>query len=290
MKASEGETTGRRVRRRRFLRLTAGAMAAGGFGALSGSMYARYVEPGWLAVERVTIPVPGLPRAAEEIRLAFLSDLHVGPYVGADRVERAVAIARAFAPRLLLLGGDCMYWCTSYARPAVEAVARAFPPERTLSIMGNHEYWRGVPEIAARAFAEARVPLLRNEAREVLDGLWIAGLDCVGEGRADLDRALGRIPAGACAILLAHEPDFADEAAASGRIALQLSGHSHGGQVRLPFRGPLVLPPLGRRYVAGLYRVAGMPLYVSRGVGVVSPPVRFLCRPEVTLLTLRRAT
>ena len=86
----------------------------------------------------------------------------------------------------------------------------------------------------------------------------------------------------------AHEPDYADEVAADGRVSLQLSGHSHGGQVRLPFIGPPLLPYLGRKYPAGLYRVGGMWLYVNRGVGLISPPVRFNCRPEVTQLTLVR--
>ena len=94
------------------------------------------------------------------------------------------------------------------------------------------------------------------------------------------------MPTGALAVLLAHEPDYADTVAADGRIALMLSGHTHGGQVRLPLFGPLVLPYLGQRYPAGLYTLGEMTLYVTRGVGLVAPPVRLICRPEVTVLTL----
>jgi predicted MPP superfamily phosphohydrolase len=89
-------------------------------------------------------------------------------------------------------------------------------------------------------------------------------------------------------VLLAHEPDYADTVAADGRVCLQLSGHSHGVQVRVPFLGPLVLPYLARKYHAGLYAVGDMRLYVNRGVGLVAPAVRLNCRPEVTLVTLRQ--
>jgi hypothetical protein len=129
---------------------------------------------------------------------------------------------------------------------------------------------------------------LRNEGLEVARGLWLAAVDDVWEGQADLDAALAGAPPGATAVLLAHEPDFADTVAADGRAALQLSGHSHGGQVRLPLLGPPVLPYLARRYPAGLYRAGRMQLYVTRGVGVIAPPVRFNCRPEVTVITLER--
>ena len=105
----------------------------------------------------------------------------------------------------------------------------------------------------------------------------------------DLDAALEGAPDRSTVILLAHEPDFADRVAADGRVALQLSGHSHGGQVRLPFIGAPMLPHLGRKYPYGLRRVGSMWLYTNRGVGVIAPPVRFNCRPEVTLLTLQPA-
>ncbi|MBN1418949.1 MAG: metallophosphoesterase [Planctomycetes bacterium] len=289
-KGSAGREKGAPVGRRRFLRRLAVAAGAGAAGTLGGLAYTAYIEPSWFDVERLTIRLPGLTREADGMRLAFLSDMHVSAFVSARHVARAVEIARGFEPRLLLLGGDCLYGSTSYARPAVDAIAGVWDPARTISILGNHEYWHGDHEVVVRAFARARIPLLRNEAREVAPGLWIAGTDCAGEGRADLARALAPVPAGATAILLAHEPDFADDAAATGRIALQLSGHTHGGQVRIPFRGAVLLPPLGRKYVMGHHRIGGMQLYVTRGVGVVPPPFRLFCRPEVTLIDLRRAT
>jgi predicted MPP superfamily phosphohydrolase len=103
---------------------------------------------------------------------------------------------------------------------------------------------------------------------------------------AHLDIPLRKLPEGGTAILLAHEPDVADYAADTGRFALQLSGHSHGGQIVMPLLGPPRLPPMGRKYYAGLYSVGGMHVYTNRGLGVVGLPLRLLCRPEITVITL----
>jgi hypothetical protein len=119
--------------------------------------------------------------------------------------------------------------------------------------------------------------------------VYLAGLDDGWSGHPDLDTALQGAPDQAPVVLLCHEPDLADRYAADGRVALQLSGHSHGGQVRLPGKGPLVLPFLGRKYDFGLYHVGGMWLYTNRGLGCISVPYRYNCPPEVTHFTLVRA-
>jgi predicted MPP superfamily phosphohydrolase len=134
--------------------------------------------------------------------------------------------------------------------------------------------------------------MLVNESTMLERGgekLVIAGIDDLYDNHHDLERALAGVPEDAAVMLLAHEPDFADAAARDARLILQLSGHSHGGQVRLPFVGQAWLPRLGQKYPAGLYHVGGMQVYTNRGIGVVGVPVRFNCRPEVTLLTLRSA-
>ncbi|CAN5776038.1 hypothetical protein BH23ACT11_BH23ACT11_07590 [soil metagenome] len=114
----------------------------------------------------------------------------------------------------------------------------------------------------------------------------IAGVDDVMERQDRLDLVLDRLPSAGAAILLAHEPDFADTSAAARRFDLQLSGHSHGGQVRMPLLGAPVLPPLAREYPAGHYEVGEMLQYTNRGVGMIEPRVRFNCRPEITVFTL----
>lgn len=118
--------------------------------------------------------------------------------------------------------------------------------------------------------------------------LWIAGIDDVLTGAPDLHNALRQVPVGDVTILLAHEPDYAD-AASRFPVHLQLSGHSHGGQVRLPLLGAPILPSLARKYPAGLRQVGNLQLYTNRGIGVIDPPIRINCPPEITLLTLRSA-
>jgi uncharacterized protein len=117
--------------------------------------------------------------------------------------------------------------------------------------------------------------------------LSIAGVDDIWERQHNLSKALDGIPTHSPVILLAHEPDYADEVTKTKSVALQLSGHSHGGQVRLPIKGALILPYLGQKYDMGLYDVDGMALYVNRGLGMIAPYVRFGCRPEITQITLR---
>ncbi|MEW5940331.1 MAG: metallophosphoesterase, partial [Chloroflexota bacterium] len=116
--------------------------------------------------------------------------------------------------------------------------------------------------------------------------LHICGVDSVYDGHDDLDQALSQLPPDASAILLCHEPDFADTSAATGRFDLQISGHSHGGQVIIPFHGPIKTPKHGHKYPLSLYRVGEMFQYTNRGVGMLFPYVRFNCRPEITVFTL----
>ncbi|MGD9715110.1 MAG: metallophosphoesterase, partial [Thermomicrobiales bacterium] len=137
------------------------------------------------------------------------------------------------------------------------------------------------------ALESAGIAVLRNEARPIAwqgSTLWIVGIDDSLHGRPDLDKAFCEVRAGDPALALWHEPQFAAGTAARGAIA-QLSGHTHGGQVRLPGIRPVWLPQHGRRFVTGLHNVMGMPVYTSRGVGVYRPPVRLNCPPEVTLIS-----
>ncbi|MBN1976005.1 MAG: metallophosphoesterase [Anaerolineae bacterium] len=276
----------RKVTRRRFLKLAlagvveAGALTCGGWG------YATAVEPNWLALERVDVPLHGLPTALEGFTIVQLSDLHRGPEVAQEDIERAVGLALRQEADLAVLTGDFVSRSADNAASCAEALAPLVDTGEVLACLGNHDHWTHADTVAG-ALAGVGIAVLRNAACEVADGLWVAGVDDVWERHADLGEALAGVPSGAAVVLLAHEPDYADVVASDGRVGLQISGHSHGGQVRWPFFGPPVLPYLATKYYAGRYRVGDMWLYVNRGVGLISPAVRFNCRPEVTLLTLR---
>ena len=277
----------RKLSRRRFLRLTLFGLGATAAAWCGGPAYGFFLEAHWLRLRRVRVSLPGLPSHLDGFRLALLTDLHRSDLVAQEQIGRAVDLALRAEPDLVLLGGDYVTGSASFASSCAEELARLRAPAGVYGCLGNHDHWTD-PASVAEALAGAGVQVLRNRGVEAAPGLWLAAVDDVWEEQADLDAALEEAPPGATVVLLAHEPDFADVAAADGRVSLQLSGHSHGGQVRLPLLGPPVLPYLAERYSDGLYRVGGMWLYVSRGVGLVSPPVRFNCRPEVAVVELRR--
>jgi len=264
-----------------------GSTATAGFSVLGGVGYAALIEPRWPVVERVNVPLPGLPTDLDGFTIVHLSDLHRGPVMTQENITQAVDLALRQEADLIVLTGDYVSRSADYAPSCAEALSPLVASGDVLACIGNHDHWTNADAVAG-ALADAGITVLCNAAQDVADGLWVAAVDDVWERYADLEKALEEVPAGAEVVLLAHEPDYADEVASDGRVSLQLSGHSHGGQVRLPFIGPPLLPYLGRKYPAGLYRVGGMWLYVNRGVGLISPPVRFNCRPEVTLLTLVR--
>ena len=256
---------------------------------------ALFVEPRHLVARRVEVHLRRLPEAFEGFRIAQISDIHYGPYMGAPGVERALRLAQTFHPELLVLTGDFVShpWRRPNGRegahfiePCADVLAQ-WKAMRMVAILGNHDHWNhgGIVEAGLK---ERGIPVLRNAAFPLergSDKLWIAGIDDALVRAADLNLTLRGIPPDETTVLLAHEPDFADHAAAYP-VDLQLSGHSHGGQVRLPGVGALVLPGMARKYPIGLNRAGNLQVYTNVGLGVINPPVRFLCPPEVTFLTL----
>ena len=246
-----------------------------------------------LRLERVTLPFPNLPPALAGLRIAHLSDLHTSRWIGADYLGAAVDLVLAQRPDLVVLTGDFLHHnrhVQRHAETCAGALARLRAPLGVFAVLGNHDYW-GSPRMVVRAFQDVGIPTLVNQAQRVPvgdDALWLVGLDDARHGLPDLPRALADVPDDAFTVLLAHEPDVADVAHGYG-VHLQLSGHSHGGQVHLPDVPTTWLPLLGRKYPRGLYRVGGMWLYTSRGLGSAFPPIRLNCPPEVTLLRLDRA-
>ncbi len=247
-------------------------------------------EPLDLRVERVAAAVVGLPLALEGFRIAALSDFHLHPFTQIGLVKTAVEMANGLKPDLVVLLGD-------FVDATVDAIDELAPVLCTLNavhgvfaVLGNHDCRKGA-DVVRTALERRGVGVLVNRAVELSvggAGLHLAGTDSL-HGSFQLGRALAGVPSGAPAILLAHEPDVADMVAEDGRVGLQLSGHSHGGQVRIAGMERFFLPRGGRKYAFGSYRVGGMFLHTSRGIGTTGVPVRFGSPPEVTELVLRRA-
>lgn len=271
-------------------RLKAAALG-GALAGAGGLLYAREVETRWLEVVPVTLTLPRLAPEFDGYRVVQIGDVHLEDWTKPRRLNRMVDLVNAQKPDLIAITGDFLSYSADPGVPRrlVEALKRLRARDGVATVMGNHDYLTDA-DLVRRCLEEAGIPELRNDVRTLRRDeatLHIAGVDDVMEGYSRLDLMLQKLPEEGAAILLAHEPDFADVSGATGRFDLQLSGHSHGGQVRMPFLGPVFLPPHSQRYSAGLYEVGDMLQYTNRGLGFVDARLRFLCRPEITVLTLK---
>ncbi|MBI3158809.1 MAG: metallophosphoesterase [Chloroflexi bacterium] len=280
--------------RREFLRLGLTTSLTSLFGGAASVAYGFNLEPDWIHVNPMTLRLPRLPRAFEGLRLAHLTDLHADDWMTAERLAHIVDLVNDQRPDAVVLTGDYVTGVQALEQRLAELetqLARLAAPDGVFAVLGNHDHWTDARAIRQMLEA-AGVRELRNRAHRLGragQSLYLCGVDDYWERHADLGKVMEGLPPEACAILLAHEPDFADESAAAGRFDLQLSGHSHGGQVALPFVGPIVVPTYAEKYPSGLYRVGQMWQYTNRGLGMVEPRVRFNCRPEIAILTLQSA-
>ncbi len=250
--------------------------------------YSYHIEPKWVETTRVTIYISGLPREFDGLRLVQISDLHVGPYTSKEDVDGYVEIVNDLQPDVVVITGDFISKTIDNIYPCAEALRNLRPRLATYAVLGNHDFATD-PDEVSRVLRQIGIRVLRNDADAITSGpqhLWILGVDDVYLFQDDLPAARQKVLDDGKTILLCHSPDIAQQAGEAG-IDLTLVGHTHGGQVRLPFVGALIVPVENDQYEAGLYSVGRSQLYVNRGLGVVEPPVRFLSRPEITLLTLR---
>jgi uncharacterized protein len=258
---------------------------------IGGVGYTQRVEPFWLDVQELVIRTEKLAATSHKLRIGHLSDFHSSAVFTRENIQECVRLMNAQSPDLIVLTGDFVdhsRGTSAYAEMSAQALASLHAPLGVYAVLGNHDYWSDAKEITAQLEKVGIQVLVNQRRRLTLHGeeYWLLGSDSAWEGHPDLDKLLDGVPETSPTILLVHEPDFVDQAALRG-IDLQLSGHSHGGQVRFPFIGALFLPYLGYKYPMGLYRVAKTWLYTTRGVGVLgSVPFRLFCRPEITILTL----
>jgi predicted MPP superfamily phosphohydrolase len=278
--------------RRQFLQ------SAAAVGALAVAGDSLLLEPNLPRIVRRDFSLPRWPERMDGFTIALLSDFHYDPYFSVHPLHSAIGMVNDLRPDMIVLTGDFvsvpMFGDEKKGAFAAEPCARLLrqmtAPHGLWAVMGNHD--EGTDrEIVTRALQAENIRVLANQSEAIeRDGtrFWLAGVNDVLSYTADLTQTLLPVPAGEAVILLAHEPDFADEAARFP-IDLQLSGHSHGGQIRIPFLPPLYLPIMAKKYVLGTYRVGPLLLYTNAGLGTVGVPLRFDCPPEITLLTLRHA-
>lgn len=251
--------------------------------------WARFVAPFRFQVRQVVVRLPRKHRQLSGLTIAFVTDTHVGPHFRALDLESVVTMLEAMQPDIVLFGGDYICESPRFMASAAPVMGRMAATARfgAWGVMGNHD----LANIRARVtppLEDAGIRILVNEAACVETDrgeLWVVGVDDGLIGEVDLDGAFAQVPPDGAAICLWHEPDRIAESAPYGAF-LQLSGHSHGGQVRLPGIGPIATPELGKRHPLGRYETGEGELYVSAGLGMYRPPVRFNCPPELTVIRL----
>ena len=251
-------------------------------------------EPGGhkrLKVTRFSVVLPNLAPGMDGFRMAQISDLHLEPFTKARHILRMIDACNALQPDLVAMTGD---FVTNTAGPAGllgELLAGLKAPSGVFACLGNHDFWCDAAAVE-KALKERGIGVLRNETRSVhTDGgvLQLAGMDSRYVGRPNLRASLADWKQEQPLVVMMHEPDVVDDLVAAKVAALQLSGHTHGGQLRL-----LGLPPMafrrarwGKKYLAGGFEIGSMQLYVNRGIGCVGVPLRVMCPPEITEITLR---
>ena len=294
---SPPEADGSAYSRRGFLRAGAALVAAGGGGAF---VYGFFVEPRWIRTQQRVFPVRGLPRELDGLRMVQLTDVHLGPWISLAYVQAAVNICNSLDPDIVLLTGDYVHRSPVYFEPVAGALARLRARIGRFAVLGNHDWWEGVTpargclhRVGIPTIDNGRVFITPDRRIETVaaGGLCIAGVGDLWEDVVDFEKALGGVPSETPRLLLSHNPDVAEERAlieGGYRVDLMIAGHTHGGQVRLPFLGtPIVPSRFGSKYAEGLVAGPVCPVFICRGVGMTVLPVRWGAPPEIALIQLK---
>jgi len=242
-------------------------------------------------INRVGIPISGLAPAFDGLRVAHLSDFHHGPLVSAEFIRNAVRLANHLRPDVIALTGDFIHRGSEWAEGCFHELSALCAPMGVFGVLGNHDHYVHASSAVRLAMGKAGIRDLTNRGIDLKRGkqtLRICGVGDLWKDKQDLRAALGATQKPDSAILLSHNPDYA-ESVMDDRVGLILSGHTHGGQCVLPLIGAPILPSrFGQKYKSGLCRAPVAKVFVTTGVGHSFPPVRWNCPSEIALLTLSR--
>lgn len=278
--------------RRSFLKRTTGTILAGMMGT---GIYSTWIEPKWLDITHISISYPNLPKSFDKKHIVHFSDLHVGNFLDVADYKEIIQLIQSQKADLICFTGDLFdhEFSESTINQLADLLSQLEAPLGKFSVLGNHDYFHN-PEQIEKCWENSGFTLLKNKSTQLHqdgDTIILSGLDDALNGQPDFsilksDSMSQKTP---FHILLAHEPDLADDVASRYQIHLQLSGHSHGGQIQFPGIGPIITPPLSNLYPLGLYRNiknSNLHLYTNRGIGTTILPFRFFSRPEITVITL----
>lgn len=280
--------------RRTFLKRTFGSfftvlgLSSGGY------LYANRIEPSLLDIQEHKIKHPLIPNSFAGIKIIQFSDTHLGFQYNLNQFNKLVEKINSLQPDIILFTGDLMDEPNQYTEinKLIPILKKLYAPLGKYCIFGNHDHGGYGSEIYRNIMETTNFTVLLNDSAQVKlkDGskIYLLGIDDAMLGNPNLPLTLKNVPTNSFKILLSHAPDLA-ETAAQYPIHWQLSGHSHGGQIKIPFFGALVTPPFAQIYPEGLYSIGEnnpLSLYVNRGIGTTRLPFRFMSKPELTVFTL----
>lgn len=278
-----------------FLKSTFGAfLAILGLGS-GGYLYANRIEPSLLEINSLEIKHPLIPQSFAGIRIVQFSDTHLGFHYSIKQFKKLIERINQLQPDLIFFTGDLLDEPNKFneINEVIPILQDLNPRLGKFCVFGNHDHGGYGSEIYRNIMELSNFTVLLNESRPIKqndsNAIYLIGIDDRMLGRPNLEAALKQVPKTAFKLLLSHAPDVADEAF-QYQIHWQLSGHSHGGQVKIPLVGALVIPPFAQHYPEGLYSIGEsntLMLYVNRGIGTTRLPFRFMAKPELTVFTLK---
>lgn len=287
----------KKISRRIFLKRFFGTTLATIGVSCGGYVYAGKIEPSLLKINQHKIVHKDIPASFNQFKMVQFSDTHLGFQYTLEQLAELIDKINSLQPDILFFTGDLLDSPNRYLESdqAITLLQKLKAPYGKYAVYGNHDHGGYGTDIYRHIMAETGFTLLLNESaviqKDSEETIYLLGIDDAMLGRPNLNEAIAEVPQHSYKILLSHAPDMADDAT-TFNIQLQLSGHSHGGQIQLPFLGALVKPPFAEKYYEGFYTIGDenpLTLYVNRGLGTTRLPYRFLSVPELTVFTLYQA-
>ena len=246
-------------------------------------------DPADFKIEHICLTIPQLPSVFKNYRIVHISDVHFKQWISSDRLEGVVNLINEVNPDVVAITGDFVsYLLDGSVEEMSQQLEKLKPKDATLAVLGNHDHWSGAEKVRA-ILKKSNICDISNSIYTVCkqgSELVFAGVDSFMVRKDRLDLVLDKLPPNVPAILLVHEPDFAEKSSGTKRFALQLSGHSHGGQFVIPRIGTPVRGRHFRKYPLGKYRVGEMVEYTNRGLGTNGYWLRINSPPEITVISL----